>query len=270
MARGHDRDVDVDDGRMRSTLVAWLDGALMVVGASVVTILGLLVLLGRVLAPADGEWSMPLRVGTAGFAVRIEVGVAPLLRVATQPLGLWLLDGTVVETRHGTMRVARIDDRRLAITCSPCRPQTTVPGSAPLALDAVRIVVLRHADVLEGTIATGAITGRCTGRFDARGMELVVRFEQAPIAAYHRAFGGDVPEAAFADIAGSASLRLRLELPSGRLRIEPTIEGFPVSETRDGAARGTPPGSPVRDRASLEDGRLIKAEPDRRRRPRPA
>ncbi len=214
---------------MKALIVALLRGALMVAATTLFTALALLFAAGWMLKAAPDEWSVPLRIGTAHFGVRIEAGVAALLRVSTNPVGLLVLDGRAIDTRIGTLRLTRIDDDRFTIDCRPCRLQFPAFGSEPLEVAALRITGTQRADTLNGTIAAGDIEGRYTGRFDTRTMKLDIRFDNAPIAAWYRAFGANVPEAAVADIAGNASVAVKVELPSTRVSIKPTIEGFAVS-----------------------------------------
>lgn len=214
---------------MKTLLLTLLRGATMIVATTLVTSLALLMAAGWMLKAQPDEWSMPLRVGTPEFGVRIEAGVASLLRVSTNPVGILLLDGRSLTTPYGTLHFSRLDDERFAIDCRPCRLQVPAFGDEPLALAAVRITGTQRADTLHGTIEAGRLAGRYTGRFDTRTMKLDIRLDPAPIAAYYRVFGANVPEVGFADIAGTASLAVKIELPSARVSIRPTIEGFAVS-----------------------------------------
>ena len=226
---------------MKALLGAMLRGVLMIVATTLVTALALLFAVGWMLKAAPDDWSVPLRIGTAQFGVRIEAGVASLLRVSTNPVGLLLLDGRSIDTRIGTLRLTRVDDDRFAIDCRPCRLQFPAFGSEPLQVAALRITGTQRADTLHGRITAGSIEGRYTGRFDTRTMKLDIRFDNAPIAAWYHVFGANVPEAAFADIAGNASVAVKVELPSARVSIKPTIEGFAVSGLGTERLAGRPP-----------------------------
>lgn len=214
---------------MKRLIIGSIRGVSTILGSAVVTVVALLCAAGWMLKPGPDEWSMPLRIGTAEFGVHLDVEVASLLRVSTHPVGLMLLDGRSLSTRYGELRFTRLDEEHLAIDCRVCRLQLPAFGSEALGLDAVRVTITQRADVLRGTVSAGGIEGRYTGRFDVHGMKLDLRLDRAAIAAYYKVFGGNVPEASFADIAGMASLAVKFELPSAKVRVEPTIEGFAVS-----------------------------------------
>ena len=214
---------------MNRVAFAMLRGLFLTIATMVVTAVVVLCAAGWMLAPKADEWSMPLRFGTAGFGVRVDAGAAPLLRIATHPLGLALLDGRTLPSRFGTLRVTRVDVDRFAIDCRPCRLQLPALGSEVLDVESVRIVGSQHADTVQGTIVAGALAGRYTGRFDTHGMKLDLRFDPTPIAAWYRVFGANVPEAGFANIEGTASIAVKLALPAATMTIKPIVEGFAVS-----------------------------------------
>lgn len=203
---------------------------LLVVGATcMVTLIVVLFVTAHAFTAKAGDWSIPMRFGMLGVGPTIDASVATLMRVATQPLGIALLDGRSVETPAGTLRFTKLDVDSMSIECAPCRVRLPGLGEDRIEVGAARVTVRQRADRLTGSLVAGDITGTYVGRFDARGMHLDIDLGQAPIAAYYRLFGDAVPETRVAAIRGTASFTLRVALPDGRLVVKPSIDGFAVS-----------------------------------------
>ena len=204
-------------------------GALVVATTCVVTLMIVLFVTAHAFSAKPGDWSIPMRFGVLGIGPTLDTSVATLLRVATQPVGIALLDGRSVETRAGTLRFTKLTVDSMAIDCAPCSLRLPGLGDDRIEVGAARLTVVQRADRLSGAILAGDITGHYVGRFDAHGLQLDVALDQAPIAAYYRLFGDAVPETRVASIRGTASFTLRVALPDGRLTLKPTIEGFTVA-----------------------------------------
>lgn len=144
---------------MKTILFTLLRGTTMIVATAVLTSLALPMAAGWMLKAQPDEWSIPLRVGTPGFGVRIEAGVALRLRGSTNPVGILLLDGRSLTTPYGTLHFSRIDDEHFAVDCRPCRLKLPALGDEPLALASVRITGTQRADALQGSIAAGGLAG---------------------------------------------------------------------------------------------------------------
>ena len=172
---------------------------------------------------------------------RVRLSVPGLLRFATSPVALRLLDGRTVNTRFGGLRFARAG-AALQVVCAPCRIE------APrLAGQAIRIerLQLRLAQVDARTIAGEAASGEVGLQFTARlqpeRIEVDWQLPATDIAAAYRLLGPVIPEAYLARIDGRIDARGSLHLPQRRVRIEAGIEGFAV----DGLGTETLAAGPV-------------------------
>jgi len=204
-------------------------GVLVVATTCAVTLAIVLFVAAHAFTAKPGDWSIPMRFGVLGMGPTLDTSVATLLRVATHPVGIALLDGRSIETRAGTLHFTKLGVDSMAVDCAPCALRLPGLGDDRIAVGAARLTVLQRADRLSGAILAGDIAGHYVGRFDAHGLQLDIDLDQAPIAAYFRLFGDAVPEARVASIRGTASFTLRVALPDGRVAVKPTIEGFTVS-----------------------------------------
>ena len=108
---------------LRRTL--WLMAAAAGVGALLMGTLFVVTL--SLLQPADGEWQTDVTIGPWRRAVSVPV----LLRFASHPLGLALLDGRTLHTRFGAWQLQRHRDG-LELVCTPCALHWQALGPALL------------------------------------------------------------------------------------------------------------------------------------------
>ena len=90
-----------------------------------------------------GAWTVPVRVLPG---VTVDANVAGLLRLATAPLGLRLLDGRRFTTRVGHLALTREHDT-LVVRCAPCRINDARLASKTIALPAVELRATRRAGI---------------------------------------------------------------------------------------------------------------------------
>lgn len=187
------------------------------------------------LAPQPGEWSHTLRIGPRGWQFERPVSVPALLRVATHPLGLALLDGRSTDTPLGRWTWQRVAPDRLAGRCAPCRLPFDALGPQPLLLPQAELQLQRVAqERYRGTLTLGegeqAVVLK--GRAQLTSTSLVIDAELADtaMADVYAAFGADaIPELRRAHIDGRVAAKLNLRLPERRLVVQPRIDGFEVS-----------------------------------------
>jgi len=186
----------------------------------------------RALAPQPGEWAAPLRVGPWAP----QVGVLQVLRLATAPpFAIWL-DGLHLATRWGPVRLRWMAaDRSLHLQCAPCRLATPALGTDPVQVPRLDLAVFRDFEQLHGTLSasTGTAGGPqlrawFNGSLQDVGLALRTYLPNTPIADVYAVLAPQLPELRQARIAGSVTLQTRWELPSGRLRLVPQVDGFTV------------------------------------------
>lgn len=196
-------------------------GALLVAALLVVTL--------RLLEPAAGDWQTEVAIGPWRRAVSLPV----LLRFASHPLGLALLDGRSLHTRAGHWQLQRRRDGLEAV-CAPCTLHWQALGPAPLSVARARLVLrVGGASEVQGElrIAEGPheLLLQARGKLTARGAELELRLPPTPAARVVAVFGREWPEAARLQVQGSVGGVLKASWPDGAWRVAPTIEGLEVS-----------------------------------------
>ena len=223
------------------TVARWglaLSAALLVCAAALVfSVLHLL-------RPAPGEWAETLRWGRWQH----RLSMPTLVRMASHPFTLGLLQGHTLNTRFGPVRwAAGARPGTWVVVCAPC-------SFAPAELGRERIVLTRAEFTLErdaalnlhGSFALGdaaqAVRGRWSARIEADQADLTLNLPDTPLDHAFGLFAGAIPELSRAHIEGRMSLTARLQLPSRELRIQPRIEGFSVSGLGTEALLGAVPG----------------------------
>lgn len=204
-------------------------GVAVVAGSALLTAMVLLLVTAHALMAKPGEWSVPVRFGLFGLGPVIDARVSTLVRIATHPLGIAILDGRRITTSSGTLSFTRLDTDRLAIACRPCRFRLSPLGDEAITVASVRIALVQQVDRVDGEFRAGTIVGRFRARYDDRGAKVDLQFDEAPIAAWYALFGDAIPETRVASITGQASFDAKLSLPDGRLAVKPAIAGFTVS-----------------------------------------
>jgi hypothetical protein len=210
--------------------------------ALVVTALVALVLIAKLLlAPAAGEWTMPLRLGPVAF----DVGVPTSLRLLTSP---WLaprLAGLGMETRFGPVRLGWEErSGSLTLACAPCSAPVPALGTQPLRVAQLSATVRRDGNRLYGRfdarpgvensapggggIGDAPLQGRWNGRLSQTALQLDIDVEEAPIARWYAVLAPDLQELRQARIGGTLALHAGVTLPDGALAVQPRVAGFTV------------------------------------------
>lgn len=204
----------------------WLMAAAAGMGALLMG--ALLVAALAMLKPADDEWQTELTFGPWQRAVSVPV----LLRFASHPLGLALLDGHTLRTRFGHWQLQRQRDGLEAV-CAPCVLRSQALGPVPLHVARARAVVrVGGASQFHGElhVAEGPheLLLHAKGKLTARGAEIELRLPPTPAARVVAVFGRDLPEAAQLQVQGTIGGVLQARWPDGEWRLQPTIEGLEV------------------------------------------
>lgn len=214
--------------RLRRALIA--TAMTLTIGAAVAAVLlALVVSASGALNARPGAWTERIEL-PAG--VSLEVNVPGLLRLATSPLGRWLLDGREADTRFGHVRFARFGPT-LIVRCAPCRLAHPRLASGTVAFPELELQMRRAPGAaanhqLDGAVVAGRVRVPFTAALRAEAIEVHASLEPTPIAAAYRLFQDVVPEARVARIAGNFSARGRLVLPAVRASGEVTVAGVEV------------------------------------------
>jgi len=179
------------------------------------------------LRAAPGDWSVRAAWGPLGVALSVPA----LVRVATHPLGIRLLDGRSVTTRHGTLHArAGSKPSSLVVRCAPCLIDSRLLAAQPIRIAEIEASVEHgEANRLHGELRADRVRGTWRGRLGLQSADLELRLADVAVADLAALFGPAVPEAAHAQIDGRAGAVVRLALPSRRHAIEPRLEGLAVS-----------------------------------------
>lgn len=185
----------------------------------------------HLLAPQPGEWSQPLRLGS----ITRPVSMPALIRIATHPVGLTLLDGRRTATPLGDWSWRREPSGRLLGVCSPCTLRLAALGPQPLVLPRAELSVRRDDQnrfqgMLELVGGPHRVPLRWRARLDAAGLAIDAELPTTALAEAYAVFGRQaIPELERARIEGSVGARLQARWPAGTLAVQPRIEGFAVA-----------------------------------------
>jgi hypothetical protein len=178
------------------------------------------------LRAAPGDWSVRTAIGPLG----VSLSVPALVRVATHPLGIRLLDGRSVATPQGSFHArAGATPTSLIVRCAPCLIDSPLLAARPVRIEKVEASVEHgESNQLRGTLRAGRVQAAWRGRLGAQGVDLELKLADVPVADLVALLGPAVPEAARARIEGRAGAVVRLSLPSRRYAIEPRLDGLTV------------------------------------------
>ena len=196
-----------------------------------------------ILRPAPGEWSETVRLGRW----QREVSMPTLLRMATHPFTLGLLEGRRLDTRFGPVRwTADARPGTWRVVCAPCSFERRELGRERIVLARVEFTLERDLQMkLHGTFALGeaarAVRGQWNARIETDQAELKFTLPDTPLDHAFGLFASAIPELARAQIEGRIGGSARLRLPSRELAVKPRIEGFTVSGLGTGALLGAVP-----------------------------
>ena len=202
----------------------------LVLGASLsalalVTLAAIALAASGVLVTRAGAWTT--RVSVAPH-LALDVNVAGLLRLATSPPGLRVLDGRSRDTALGRLHFQRAD-RALIVRCAPCAVNDRRLHTQPLTLDAVELrLTQRDAATVDGRIISGSVQVPFTAGLRTDGIEVEWSLAPTEIAALYRVLDHAIPEAALASIGGRLQARGTLKLPSAVASTRVAIDGFAV------------------------------------------
>ena len=180
---------------------------------------------GGVLTTPPGAWVVYV---SPVPGLRVKLSVPGLVRFATSPAALRLLDGRAVASRHGELRFAR-DGSTLQVVCAPCRLETPRLATQPVRAERLQLR-LRQSDVrtIAGELAGGGVKVSFTARLLPESVDVDWQLPATEIAAVYRLLGSVIPEAHLANIDGRIEARGSLRLPQRRARVELAIDGFRV------------------------------------------
>jgi hypothetical protein len=214
------------------TLVKWLLGLAfaLVVGAALAVFFVL-----RALQPAPGEWTRTVRFGPFWH----EVSMPAVLRIATHPFTLRLMEGRRFHTPYGPVHwqaVAAPNTWRAV--CAPCTLPVGGLGREPLRLSRVELTVVPDMEMnLQGHFAVGdakaqghePLQGRWSSRIERQQLVLQFRIADEPAVRAFALFQRDIPEFSRARIEGRVSVKAQWRWPSHEWDFKPRLEGLVVS-----------------------------------------
>jgi hypothetical protein len=180
---------------------------------------------GGALTTPPGAWVVHVRPVPG---LRVKLSVPGLMRFATSPVALRLLDGRALATRFGELRLAR-DGSALQVDCAPCRFDEPRLAAQPVRIEQLRLRIAQvDARTIAGELAGGEVKLSFTARLQPERIDVDWRLPPTEIAAVYRLLESVVPEANLARIDGRIEARGSLRLPQRRARIETAIDGFHV------------------------------------------
>ena len=186
------------------------------------------------LAPGDTAWALPLRWTLLGRPWQREASVPVLLRLATHPLAMPIVDGRHIDTAAGRWQIGSRTAGQIEATCAPCRFTLAALGPAPLLLERVQLTVAADgADQYHGTLRLGAAPHTLTlpwhARFDRHGrLQLDATLPASPLQNAVQVFGAALPERTVVQVEGTLALTVNATLPDGPWRVQPRLDGFSV------------------------------------------
>jgi hypothetical protein len=177
-----------------------------------------------------GAWTVPVEPLPG---VIVNANVSGLLRLASSPLGLRLLDGRSTTVASGTLRFAR-DDETLVIRCAPCRIDHASLAAQRVSLPATELRITRRAgaegsNVLDLRLTNAALEGSAVATLAPTGVTVQWQLPSVQLSAVYRALVDAIPEARSAQIGGTLQAQGRFTLPSFRATSTLSLRDFEVS-----------------------------------------
>jgi hypothetical protein len=210
--------------RLRRVLVgmALIAGAL---GASALAALALTLLSAGVFATAAPAWTT--RVALPGGAV--DLNVAGLLRLATSPGAMALLDGRSVTTRFGRVQFSR-DGDALVARCGPCRIAHPALAAEPLLLPELVVTAARQDAAVRGRVASGALRGDYEAQIASDAIRVRWTLARVEAADALQVLASIVPEARWGRFDGAIEARGTLTLPQGTSSTQLHLDALAVAD----------------------------------------
>jgi hypothetical protein len=206
-------------------IIALLAGGAVLGIAVPATIIVVVLSAGGALTTPPGAWVV--RVSPVP-GVRVKLSVPGLIRFATSPIALRLLDGRAFDSRFGMLHLAR-DGNALRAACAPCRIEEARLAAQPIRIERLQLRLSQiDARTIAGELAAGDAGVSFTTRLQPERIEVEWHLPPTEIAAVYRLLESAIPEAHLARIDGRIDARGSLQLPQRRARIEVVIDGFAV------------------------------------------
>ncbi len=195
----------------------------VVVAAAIVV---LVAATGGVLTTPPGAWVTRLQP-LPGLAIKISV--PGLLRFATSPLALRLLDGRELATSAGVLKLSR-DGNTLQVGCAPCLLDEPRLAAQPIRIERAQLRLAQiNAQTLVGELASGAVRVPFTARLRPERIDIDWQLPSTAIAALYKVLGAAIPEAHLARIDGRIDARGSVRLPQQRVQIKLALSEFAVA-----------------------------------------
>lgn len=184
----------------------------------------------RLLRPTEGEWAETVHLGPWQRAVSMPA----LIRLATHPVTLRVLEDRPLRTPFGRVRLSADGGDRWRGECAPCTLRGIgVPGDA-VRLQRVGFTLERDADMnLRGRFMLGeapqALRGEWRAVLTPQQLKVEAHSVEAPVADAYALFAAVIPELPRAQIEGRLRFDLELRLPARTLQFRPQLTGFRVA-----------------------------------------
>jgi len=193
--------------------------------AALATIAMVVLSAGGALTTPPGAWVVH---ASPVPGLRVKLSVPGLVRFATSPVALRLLDGRTADSRIGRLHFAR-DGSALRVACAPCRIDEPRLAAQRVSIDRLQLrLVQLDARTIAGELRGGDVEVSFTARLQPERIDVDWRLPPTEIAAIYRLLESAIPEAHLARIDGRLDARGSLRLPQRRARIEAGIDGLAV------------------------------------------
>jgi hypothetical protein len=189
----------------------------------------------RALQPAPGEWTRTVQLGP----FTREVSMPAVLRIASHPFTLRLMEGRRFHTPYGTVHWQGVNaPNTWRAVCAPCTLPVGGLGREPLRLSRVEFTVVPDMEMnLQGHFAVGdakaqgtePLQGRWSSRIERQQLVLQFRVVDEPAVRAFALFRRDIPEFARARIEGRVSVKAQWRWPSREWEFKPRLDGLSVS-----------------------------------------
>ncbi|MGE0329109.1 MAG: biosynthetic peptidoglycan transglycosylase [Ramlibacter sp.] len=205
------------------------------VAVALVTVLGasgaivLLFMVRALVAPAPGEWSVPVSLGP----LRMQAGVPSLVRLGTASWLAPVLDGRHLRTPWGRVSYHwQPHDQRVLLHCAPCTLALPGAGAERIRVDEFSATVQHALGQLGGALQVvqgqHSLNATWQGQLTQTSLALRIDVTEAPIAHWYAVWGAQIPELVRADIRGQLSGSAHIRLPALQVTLRPVVSQFSV------------------------------------------
>jgi hypothetical protein len=162
----------------------------------------------------------------------VRVNVPGVVRLALSPIGQRILNGTARPTKAGLLQFRR-HDRTLVVVCTPCRLDDTRLAPAPLLVSLELRLTRRDAadsnGQIEGALDVHGLHADFAATLTPASIDIAWTVPAVDAAAVLQVFAPVVPEAQFAQVAGTLAASGSLHLPGASVHSMLHIDGLQVS-----------------------------------------